>query len=345
MKIQLKKRVIKVKHQLPMWAHLFMDPKKKCFTQTINSDYDSPKSQPQRILQSKHRENLNCKYSFLLIKKFYRELWKAKYLFLIVFLGHISACATRTAEKELRSDVGRLQLQVSEILQESNKNSQKVEQSSRQTLASLSSQFEKQNIEIQKLAGEVDRLRVGILTGQLPGQSEDEPSLAKSLDALETKVRDLEDGQETILKAIKETEKEPTAPEKNSSPSLATVASFKAAFKKKRYKAISSDYRTFLKQRKSSASDKETVLFLASESLYKLGQISEAALTFNEFTETFKKSSDLAAAKLRLGDCFRLLGEKATSKLYYQEVVSRFPDSPEAKAAKDQLTELEKKGS
>ncbi len=268
---------------------------------------------------------------------------KTHLLFVLGFF--ICQCATRTAEREMRSDIGRLQLQVGEILQESTKTSQKVEQSSRQTIASLSSQIDAQNVEIQKLAGEIDRLRVGILTGQLPGQAEDEPSLAKSLDALETKVRALEDSRDSILSAIKDGGTEKSTPAQDSDPSLTNLAAFKAAFKKKRYKAISSDFRTFLKQRKSSVSDKEAVLFLAGESLFKLGQISEAALTFNEFVENYKKSSSLPTAKLRLGDCFRLLGEKSTSKLYYQDVVSSFPDSAEATTAKEKLAELEKKGS
>ena len=48
----------------------------------------------------------------------------------------------------------------------------------------------------------------------------------------------------------------------------------------------------------------------------------------------------LAHAKLRLGDCFRHLGDKATARLCYEELMAKHTGTNEAKLAKDRLDKL-----
>jgi TolA-binding protein len=63
----------------------------------------------------------------------------------------------------------------------------------------------------------------------------------------------------------------------------------------------------------------------------------EAALKFNEFLESKPGKKYLATAKMRIGDCFRHLGDGATAKVYYEELIKEFPDSDEATKAKEGL--------
>lgn len=76
-----------------------------------------------------------------------------------------------------------------------------------------------------------------------------------------------------------------------------------------------------------------------AESQFRVGNIQEAALKFNDFVDS-KPASHLAEAKMRLGDCFRHLGDNATAKVYYDEVTKQFPGSPEATKAGERLGEL-----
>jgi TolA-binding protein len=42
---------------------------------------------------------------------------------------------------------------------------------------------------------------------------------------------------------------------------------------------------------------------------------------------------------MRLGDCFRHLGDNETAKLYYEELIRDFPNTDEAAKAKERLAE------
>ena len=77
----------------------------------------------------------------------------------------------------------------------------------------------------------------------------------------------------------------------------------------------------------------------------KLNRYKEAALQFNELVELKPAAKSMALAKLRLGDCFKAMGDKDTSKLFYDEVIAKFPDSPEAAKAKKSLGGSTKKKS
>jgi TolA-binding protein len=43
---------------------------------------------------------------------------------------------------------------------------------------------------------------------------------------------------------------------------------------------------------------------------------------------------------MRLGDCFRNLGDAGTAKIYYEELIKEFPNSNEASKAKERLAEI-----
>ncbi|MFY7927394.1 MAG: tetratricopeptide repeat protein, partial [Oligoflexus sp.] len=69
------------------------------------------------------------------------------------------------------------------------------------------------------------------------------------------------------------------------------------------------------------------------------GQIREAALSFNDFIDS-KPKDNLAVALLRMGDCFKELGDVETAKIYYEELIQKFASSDEAKQAKSKLAKL-----
>ena len=47
---------------------------------------------------------------------------------------------------------------------------------------------------------------------------------------------------------------------------------------------------------------------------------------------------------MRMGDCFRHLGEYSTARLYYSELIEEFPRTTEAERARQRIKELDRKG-
>ena len=69
------------------------------------------------------------------------------------------------------------------------------------------------------------------------------------------------------------------------------------------------------------------------------GEIREAALKYNEYIES-KPKENMSVALLRMGDCFKQLGDAETAKIYYQELIQKYSGTSEAKQAKDKLAKL-----
>jgi TolA-binding protein len=69
----------------------------------------------------------------------------------------------------------------------------------------------------------------------------------------------------------------------------------------------------------------------------KLQRPKEAALQFSELVELKPGEKQMALAKLRLGDAFRAMGDKDTSKLFYDEVATKYAGTPEGDKAKRAL--------
>ena len=126
-----------------------------------------------------------------------------------------------------------------------------------------------------------------------------------------------------------------------SDKSLGTLKQFRDAYGKRQFKRVIEDAPAAIKLL-TKAKDREEVAFLHAEALYKLGQMREAALQFNEFIDSKPAAKYLPQARLRMGDAFRNLGDPATAKIYYQELITKHPKSPEATKAKDRLKELGK---
>ena len=125
------------------------------------------------------------------------------------------------------------------------------------------------------------------------------------------------------------------------SKGMTTAKQFREAFGKRQFKRIIEDGPSAIKAI-TKPKEKEELTWLVAEAHYKLGQMREAALQFNEFIDSKPSVKYLPQARLRMGDAFRNLGDPATARIYYQELISKHPKSPEASKAKDRLKELGK---
>jgi len=164
------------------------------------------------------------------------------------------------------------------------------------------------------------------------------PTAARSSDKAGEHTQEKNADHETVTAGD---ETKPAETPRKSDKTLTTLKNFRDAYGKRQFKRVAEDAPAALKAT-TKAKDREEIAFLFAESLYKMGQMREAALQFNEFIDSKPTAKYLPQARLRMGDAFRNLGDPATAKLYYQELITKHPKSPEANKAKDRLKDLGK---
>jgi TolA-binding protein len=78
----------------------------------------------------------------------------------------------------------------------------------------------------------------------------------------------------------------------------------------------------------------EECAFNRAESYFALKDYKKAIVDFSKFPEKYTKSTYMPKALYRIGLSFDQLGMKDDAKGFYQELVEKYPKSPEAKKAK-----------
>lgn len=79
-----------------------------------------------------------------------------------------------------------------------------------------------------------------------------------------------------------------------------------------------------------------------AEELFSKKDYKKAALAYQKFKETNSKSKKVADATYKMGLCFQELGMNDDARAFFEEVISKYPDTPEAKRAKSHLKSLKK---
>lgn len=160
---------------------------------------------------------------------------------------------------------------------------------------------------------------------------------------LEEKIKELRKTQNKILENIENlakinASKKSSVKNTRKRAKLKSLNEAKKAYKGKRYLHVAEDFLNL--ERKVKDSEKPELNYLHAQSLFKLGRISAAAVSFDELLKSKKLGAKASKVYLRLGDCFRLLGDKKTALIYYEELVTKFPKSAEVKIARNYLEKL-----
>lgn len=264
---------------------------------------------------------------------------------LVLFLLGVSACITSQREQELRDDMFALQkrvLSLEDEIQSREESAKSDGKTATKVLASTQTELDRVNVELRKIRGDIDQLRVGVMTGQLPGTESSEgggESVAGTLSQLSTRMDALEGSQQEILSAINQLEG--AGKPKRDREAIKGLAGLKAAFGKQQFKAIVEDAPGLARQ--ASSKDREEIIYLHAESLYKLGRLRDAALRYHDLIEKYPASEHGAHSKLRMGDCFRHLGDRDTARSYYEDLLKNHPTASEADKAKERLADLDSK--
>lgn len=112
------------------------------------------------------------------------------------------------------------------------------------------------------------------------------------------------------------------------------------ALEKKDYRLAITRFKDFLKKHPKSKLAGNAQYWIG-ECHYALREFDQAILEFDTVRRKYPQGEKVSAALLKQGFAFAELGEKVNARLILQEVVEKFPQSPEAARAKQKLKSIE----
>jgi len=268
-------------------------------------------------------------------------------IFACLTMVSLASCVTPAQKREMDDHIYRLQtrlLQLESNLANSRSAEQRAGDASNKTIAATSSDVERLGVEVKRIKGDIDAIKIGVQTGQMPGQEgPQEGSVGAQLTEIKSRLEAVETQQKEIIQSLesgrslarKSAEKNDKSDAQMNSQENSDFGSIQAAYQKKKYKDVIEAAPNAIA--KSKGREKMNLLMMYGESLMKLQRPKEAALQFNELVEMKPGEKQMALAKLRLGDAFKAMGDKDTSKLFYDEVATKYAGTPEGDKAKKAL--------
>ncbi|HWP91567.1 MAG TPA: tetratricopeptide repeat protein [Thermodesulfobacteriota bacterium] len=162
---------------------------------------------------------------------------------------------------------------------------------------------------------------------------EDVVELYERQASLELKLDKISKDVETLKKDTEEKEKRISRIEKNQARNYVEL-------KQKLDELAKNDSPRFSSSDKSSSD-----LFSTAESYYQKGAYEDAIISYQKFIATYPNDNRVPQSYLKQGLSLVNLGKSEEAKFFFQTLISKFPDSEEAKIARRKLKEIEEKRS
>ena len=116
----------------------------------------------------------------------------------------------------------------------------------------------------------------------------------------------------------------------------ALYQSAKTALDKGNMDVAREGFQAFLKKYPTSK-NADNAQFWIGEAYYREKWYEKAILEYQKVIESYPKGNKVPAAFLKQGFAFQNMGEKANARLILKELITKFPNSNEAKIAKDKI--------
>lgn len=107
-----------------------------------------------------------------------------------------------------------------------------------------------------------------------------------------------------------------------------------------RYEEAIDIFKGVLRARSGKPEDAKKSQFFLGESFYASREYASAALEFSEFKKQYPKDTLVPLAIYRQANAFRTVGKPKEAKLFYQELIERFPKNSFAQKAKAEMKKL-----
>lgn len=188
-------------------------------------------------------------------------------------------------------------------------------------------------VSIEELRGEVARLgnvieeRAQFQNLQTEALRKDLDASRKEMEALSSRVQALEQ------KPAVEPEKQP--PEPPAKPPAADFDAGKRLFDSGKYSEAADVLKGVVKKT-PSVKDKKA-RFLLAESYFSSKQWALAALEFREYQKRYGNDPQVPKAIFRQAQSFKNMGKKKEARLFYKELVDKYPKSQFSKLAEKEL--------
>lgn len=150
---------------------------------------------------------------------------------------------------------------------------------------------------------------------------------------LETRLSELENAQATLIESVKRIEESKSHVSKAETGSL--LEKGKKEYLAQDYGGAIETLSVYIRALGEKAN--EDAYYFRGQSFYQSKDYKKAILDFSKFPEKFSKSKRMPEVLFRIGSSFEEMGMKDDSKTFYQELVEKFPKSPEAKKAKGKI--------
>ncbi len=283
-----------------------------------------------------------------------------KPMYVLILAGFFTGCLTLNEQHQMRADIVRLNTQYSQL--EQSMSQEKTSGSGVKAMASTGANIDRLSQQQSKMAGDIDLLRRALEKGDVPGIDTGKDSLLGRLNSLESRMTALELSQKEMIELLEkskgvsgggqsESNNSQAKPAKEQDSRLIVdpkesgskaIKEARVLFNKNKWKQIIDVAPQWLPKFDKKI-EKEEFFSIYAESLFKNGEIKEAAIKYNEFLELKPSKKFLPLAKMRMGDCYRHLGDNDTALIYYNEVIKDFPKTDQGVKSKERVAQLGKK--
>jgi tol-pal system protein YbgF len=275
-------------------------------------------------------------------------------LLVLLTVTTLSACAIpqqveiiEREQRRMRNDISSMQSDL-EAIRGNQADSRANMQQMQRELNAIKDTIDEARVQMGKQLGQSSRegdQRVKNLEGRLAKLEQD---LKAQGDLLTTRDEELKQLREATQAAQAEQRAQAAAAmekvaESNMAESEAIRKDYEAAWRpldRKDYKAALSRFKDFLRKYPKSKLAGNAQYWIG-ECNYALKDFGQAIVDFDTVRSKYPQSDKVPAALLKQGLAFAELGEKVNARLVLQEVVEKYPQSPEAARAKQRLKAIE----
>jgi tol-pal system protein YbgF len=198
---------------------------------------------------------------------------------------------------------------------------------------------------VDELKAEITRLsgRIEELERTKAEAEKNSASTAPQLKAHEDRIAELEKTQLAMLEVIKGQKNAanaaaPTAAAGTGAEAPAQGGALeraKSLYQAGKFDAAVEGFSQFLASNPKKGPATEEALQLLGESFFLMKQYQSAIVEYSKIQERFPKSKRVPGALLRIAQSFEAMGFEDDARGFYQELMDRYPKSPEAKKAQE----------
>jgi len=287
----------------------------------------------------------------------------------------LPSCMAIREQRNMREEIDRMQVQIIEIQKGPMADKGPMASgASNKNLASTSASIDRLTQLQSKMAGDIDLLRRALERGEMPGLEGQKDSVFSKISELEARVRSLENAQKDMIellekqsasqvgektshgeskdpndgkghketKASKEATDEPKLVVDPKDSGSKAIKEARVLFTKNKWKQVI-EISPAMIENLAKRNEKEELLSIYAESLFKSGDIKEAAIKYNEFLDMKPSKKYVPQATMRMGDCYRHLGDNDTALIYYEELAKSYPNSAQGQKAKERISQIVEK--